>query len=163
MSKFVEEKMIVAENDLDKIRTAPLMYISRLGSLGAVHLAKECINNNIDECINEHSPGNKINIIMNEDENSFVSEDNGRGLPFENMLEACTLIQSSTKFGRTDNQKSAGCHGAGLKCTNALSDYFKLEVYKLGEYACVEYKDGVQIQDATVTKIKNKTWYYSNI
>lgn len=156
MSKFVEEKMIVAENDLDKIRTAPLMYISRLGSLGAVHLAKECINNNIDECINEHSPGNKINIIMNEDENSFVSEDNGRGLPFENMLEACTLIQSSTKFGRTDNQKSAGCHGAGLKCTNALSDYFKLEVYKLGEYACVEYKDGVQIQDATVTKIKNK-------
>jgi len=39
MSKFVEEKMIVAENDLDKIRTAPLMYISRLGSLGAVHLA----------------------------------------------------------------------------------------------------------------------------
>lgn len=154
--KFIEEKMVVAENDLDKIRTAPLMYISRLGSLGAIHLGKECINNNIDECINKHSPGNKITIVLDEDKNIFTSEDNGRGLPFENMLEACTLIQSSTKFGRTDNQKSAGCHGAGLKCTNALSDYFKLEVFKLGEYACVEYKNGVQVQDGEVVKIKNK-------
>ena len=156
MSKYVEEKMIVAESDLDKIRTAPLMYISRLGSLGAIHLCKECINNNIDECINIHSPGDYISIILNEDENTFTSEDNGRGLPFDKMLEACTMIQSSTKFNRTDNQKSAGCHGAGLKCTNALSDYFKLEVYKLGEYACVEFKNGVQVQSGEVKKISDK-------
>lgn len=156
MNKYVEEKMIVAESDLDKIRTAPLMYISRLGSLGAIHLCKECINNNIDECINIHSPGDYISIILNEDENTFISEDNGRGLPFDKMLEACTMIQSSTKFNRTDNQKSAGCHGAGLKCTNALSDYFKLEVYKLGEYACVEFKNGVQVQSGEVKKISDK-------
>lgn len=156
MNKYVEEKMIVAESDLDKIRTAPLMYISRLGSLGAIHLCKECINNNIDECINIHSPGDYISIILNEDENTFTSEDNGRGLPFDKMLEACTMIQSSTKFNRTDNQKSAGCHGAGLKCTNALSDYFKLEVYKLGEYACVEFKNGVQVQSGEVKKISDK-------
>ena len=47
--KFIEETMQVVENDLDKIRTSPLMYISRVGSLGALHLAKECINNN--ECL----------------------------------------------------------------------------------------------------------------
>ena len=70
--KFIEEKMVVAENDLDKIRTAPLMYISRLGSLGAIHLCKECINNNIDECINKHSPGNKITIVLDEDKNIFT-------------------------------------------------------------------------------------------
>ena len=39
--KFIEEEMQVAENDLDKIRYSPLMYISRVGSLGAIHLAKE--------------------------------------------------------------------------------------------------------------------------
>jgi DNA gyrase/topoisomerase IV subunit B len=38
--KFIEETMQVVENDLDKIRTSPLMYISRVGSLGALHLAK---------------------------------------------------------------------------------------------------------------------------
>ena len=154
--KFIEEEMQVMENDLDKIRTSPLMYISRVGSLGAIHLAKECINNNIDECLNVNSPGENIYLYLNEDTNTFTSEDDGRGLPFDKMLDACTKMQSSTKFNRTSNQKSAGQNGCGLKATNALSDYFKLEVYKLGEYGVVEFKDGVQIQDGTVKKCKDK-------
>lgn len=154
--KFIEEEMQVMENDLDKIRTAPLMYISRLGSLGATHLAKELINNNIDECMNPNSPAENIYLYLNEDENLFTAEDDGRGLPFENMYGACTKIQSSTKFNKLNNQKSAGVHGAGLKCTNALSKYFKLEVYKLGEHAAVEFKNGVPIQEGTVTKCKDK-------
>lgn len=156
IKKFIEEEMQVVENDLDKIRTSPLMYISRVGSLGAIHLAKECINNNIDECLNENSPGENIYLYLNEDTNTFTSEDDGRGLPFDKMLDACTKMQSSTKFNRTSNQKSAGQNGCGLKATNALSDYFKLEVYKLGEHAIVEFKDGVQIQDGTVKKCKDK-------
>ena len=154
--KFKEEKMVVVEDDLDKIRTSPLMYISRVGSLGATHLAKECINNNIDECVNKNSPGEYIYLSLNEDTNTFSSEDDGRGLPFDNMLGACTRMQSSTKFNRTDNQKSAGQNGCGLKATNALSDHFKLEVYKLGEHATVEFKDGVEIQSGEVHKCKDK-------
>ncbi len=154
--KFIEETMHVVENDLDKIRTSPLMYISRVGSLGALHLAKECINNNIDECLNINSPGENIYLYLNEDTNTFTSEDDGRGLPFDKMLDACTKMQSSTKFNRTSNQKSAGQNGCGLKATNALSEYFKLEVYKLGEYAVVEFKDGVQVQDGTVKPCKDK-------
>jgi DNA gyrase subunit B len=154
--KFIEETMRVVENDLDKIRTSPLMYISRVGSLGALHLAKECINNNIDECLNVNSPGENIYLYLNEDTNTFTSEDDGRGLPFDKMLDACTKMQSSTKFNRTSNQKSAGQNGCGLKATNALSEYFKLEVYKLGEYAVVEFKDGVQVQDGTVKPCKDK-------
>lgn len=156
VKKFKEEKMIVMEDDLDKIRTSPLMYISRVGSLGAIHLSKECINNSIDECVNKNSPGEYIYLNLNEDDNTFSCEDDGRGLPFENMLGACTRIQSSTKFNRTDNQKSAGQNGAGMKCTNALSDYFKLEVYKLGEHAIVEFKDGVEVQSGEVKSCKDK-------
>jgi len=154
--KFIEEEMQVMENDLDKIRMSPLMYISRVGSLGAIHLSKECINNCIDECLNINSPGENVYLYLNEDENLFVAEDDGRGLPFNKMLDACTKIQSSTKFNRTSNQKSAGQNGAGLKCCNALSEYFKLEVYKLGEYAVVEFKDGVQVQDGKVKPCKDK-------
>ena len=154
--KFIEEVMQVMEDDLDKIRTSPLMYISRVGSLGALHLAKECINNCIDECLNVNSPGESVYLYLNEDTNIFTAEDDGRGLPFDKMLAACTKIQSSTKFNRTSNQKSAGQNGAGLKCCNALSEYFKLEVYKLGEYAVVEFKDGVQVQDGTVKPCKDK-------
>jgi len=154
--KFVEEEMYVAENELDKIRISPLMYISRIGSLGAIHLAKECINNSIDECLNINSPGENIYLYLNEDTNTFITEDDGRGLPFDRMLDACTKIQSSTKFNRTSNQKSAGQNGLGIKATNALSEYFKLEVYKLGEYAVVEFKDGVQVQDGKVKPCKDK-------
>ena len=154
--KFVEEEMYVAENELDKIRLSPLMYISRIGSLGAIHLAKECINNSIDECLNINSPGENIYLYLNEDTNTFITEDDGRGLPFDRMLDACTKIQSSTKFNRTSNQKSAGQNGLGIKATNALSEYFKLEVYKLGEYAVVEFKDGVQVQDGKVKPCKDK-------
>lgn len=154
--KFIEETMEVMENDLDKIRTAPYMYVSRVGELGAIHLAKECINNNIDECINVNSPGEYIYLYLNEDENKFISEDDGRGLPFDRMFDACTKIQSSTKFNKLSNQKSAGVHGAGMKCTNALSKYFKLEVYKLGEYAVVEFINGVAKQKGEVKKCKDK-------
>lgn len=155
-AKFIEEEMKVVENDLDKIRTSPLMYISRVGSLGAIHLAKECINNNVDECLNVNSPGENIYINLNEDLNRFIAEDDGRGLPFTKMIDACTKIQSSTKFNRTSNQKSAGQNGAGLKCTNALSDYFKLDVWKLGEMATVEFKDGIELQSGNVVKCKDK-------
>lgn len=154
--KFIEETMVVMENDLDKIRTAPLMYIARIGSLGAIHLGKEAINNSIDECSNKHSPGENIYLYLDEDSNKFICEDDGRGLPFNNMLSACTKLQSSTKFTKMENQKAAGCNGVGIKATNALSEYFKLEVYKLGEYAAVEFKDGKQIQSGEIKKCKDR-------
>ena len=156
MGKYIEETMQVMEDDLDKIRTAPLMYVSRVGELGAIHLAKELINNNIDECINPNSPGENIYLYLNEDENKFTAEDDGRGLPFNKVFDACTKIQSSTKFNKLSNQKSAGVHGAGLKCTNALSKYFKLEVYKLGEHAIVEFENGKAKQNGEIKKCKDK-------
>lgn len=113
-NKFIEETMEVAENDLDKLRLAPLMYISRIGELGAIHLAKECINNNIDECVNTNSPGENIYLYLNEDTNTFISEDDGRGLPFDRMYDACTKLQSSTKFTKLSGQAAAGCNGCGI-------------------------------------------------
>ena len=154
--KFVEEEMQVAVNDLDKLRMAPLMYISRIGELGAIHLAKECINNNIDECINVNSPGENIYLYLNEDTNTFVSEDDGRGLPFDKMYDACTKLQSSTKFNKLAGQKSAGVNGCGIKATNALSKYFKLEVYKLGEYSVVEFVNGEAKKTGKIVKCNDK-------
>lgn len=156
VKKFIEEEMQVMDNDLDKVRQSIGMYISAVGTAGAVHLTKELINNTIDECLNPNSPGENVYLYLNEDTNMFSAEDDGRGLPFDKMLDACTKMQSSTKFNRTSNVASAGQNGCGLKATNALSKHFKMEVYKLGEYAVVEFKDGVMIQDGTVKKCKDK-------
>ena len=55
MKNIVDDVIRSFDDDRDKIRVAPLMYISRLGVRGAVHLCKEIINNNIDEAISPHS------------------------------------------------------------------------------------------------------------
>lgn len=109
--KFIDDVMEVMEDDLDKIRQSPGMYISAVGSAGAVHLTKELINNTIDECLNPNSPGENVYLYLNEDTNTFTAEDDGRGLPFDKMLDACTKMQSSTKFNRTTNVASAGQNG----------------------------------------------------
>lgn len=153
---FQEEEMRVARNDLEKIRFSARMYISRVGSEGAIHLCKEAINNSIDECININSPADTVVMELNEDTNRFTCEDNGRGIPFKNLFDACTKIQSSTKFNRLSGQKSAGLNGAGLKIQNALSKHFLLEVWKLGQYAKVEFENNKEIHNGSVETCKDK-------
>ena len=88
------------------------MYISYLGSRGALHLSKELINNAIDECINRNSPGDTIEVFLDESENTITVSDNGRGIPFENMVVVCTKLQSGSKFTREGSGgTSAGENG----------------------------------------------------
>ena len=88
------------------------MYISYIGHKGALHLCKELINNAIDECINENSPGNAIDIFVDETENKITVTDNGRGIPFDKMEVICTTLQSGSKFTREGSgSSSAGENG----------------------------------------------------
>lgn len=151
-NKFVEEKMVSIKNDLDKIRTKPLMYISYIGRKGSLHLAKEVVNNGIDECVNPNSPGDTIDIELDDRYNRLTVTDNGRGFPFKGMLEACTVNHSSTKFTRSVGGESAGENGIGITATNALSKEFTIDVYKLGERAKLAFIDGELVQEPKVTK-----------
>ena len=87
------------------------MYISYLGSRGSLHLAKELINNAIDECINDNSPADTIDIYLDEAENTITVSDNGRGIPPESMEIACTTLQSGSKFTRSGGNATAGENG----------------------------------------------------
>jgi DNA gyrase subunit B len=157
MSKrIVEDEIRSFDDDRDKVRVAPLMYISRLGVRGAVHLCKEIINNNIDEAINPHSVGFDIHLSYYTKTNMFVSEDNGRGFPLNAIEKACCKMQAGSKFNRQTGGATAGQNGAGLTACNALSKYFSIEAYKLGEYAKVEFVDGKQTLKPKVIKIQDK-------
>lgn len=107
--KFIDDKIEHIESDIEKIQTKPGMYIAQIGSAGALHLCKELINNAIDECINRNSPANTIDVFLDEGENEITVSDNGRGIPFENMLVVCTTLQSGSKFTR----EGAGANSAG--------------------------------------------------
>ena len=57
-----DDDITIIKNDLQKIIARPTMYISSLGSAGVLHLCKEIIDNNRDECYKKESPGDTINI-----------------------------------------------------------------------------------------------------
>ena len=79
MPKIKDDKYNIIKNDVEKIQKRPTMYIANLGDLGVFHLCKELVDNSKDECSNTESPGNKIEITMNNKQISI--RDNGRGIP----------------------------------------------------------------------------------
>ena len=128
MAKFKDDLMEYIENDIDKIKMKSGMYISYVGEKGALHLAKEVVQNAIDECENPKSPAKNIIITLDVLNDSLSVEDDGRGIPEDSFpLDIiCTKLQSGSKFTREQGGKSAGENGVGLTATNALSDTFSI-------------------------------------
>ena len=124
-SEFKDDEFRVLETSIEAIQTCPGMYLA--GEHIDEHPLKELTNNALDECINPQSPGNKITVLINENTHEQIVTDNGRGLPHEKMVEACTKNHASTKFGRVYNKWSAGQNGVGLKVCVATSSYLSME------------------------------------
>lgn len=141
--QFIYDKFDVREVDLEKIQEKPGQYIGELGCAGALHCAKEIINNAIDECTNRRSPGNTVKIKLDETKNQLECTDNGRGIPFEIVETICTILQSSSKFTRTEGGgASAGENGCGIKASNALGEKFMVETCHDGKVGTLEFQQG---------------------
>ena len=79
--------------------------------------------------------------------------DDGRGIPIGKLHEILTVPHTGGKFDRNAYAISGGQNGIGIKATNALSIYFKCEVYRLAfddngkhhpaQHAIYEYSKGV--------------------
>lgn len=156
MQKFVDDVIDHKEDDIEKIQTKPNMYISYLGKKGVLHLAKETINNMIDEAVNPNSPCDDIMIIIDEIENTIAIMDNGRGIPFEKLEVICTKLQAGSKFTREGGGGTAGENGVGLTAVNALSDEFEIVSRRYGEKAIIGFQRGKKTQPLKVTKTAKK-------
>ena len=156
-SKFIDDKIEHIEDDIEKIRTKTSMYISYLGSQGSLHLAKEIINNSIDECINTNSPADFIEIFLDESENTLTVSDNGRGIPPDKLKIVCTKLQSGSKFFRGGTgSTSAGENGVGITACAALSNIFELISFRDGSKYKITLNEGKIVKDVTETSIKDK-------
>jgi DNA gyrase/topoisomerase IV subunit B len=121
---YKDDVMQNITNEFKQIQECIGMYISTKGKEGAFHLYKEIFNNALDECANELSPANTIVTDLYEENGMIVVSDNGRGIPFDDMVSSCSKKHTSTKFAnnRSSNKYSAGMNGVGLVVTTALSD-----------------------------------------
>ena len=137
---------------LDPVRRRPGMYIGTTGPEGLHHLIWEIFDNSRDEAMGGFAslvevallPGNRVRIV-----------DNGRGIPVDthkqtktSALETImTTLHAGGKFGGQGYKVSGGLHGVGASVVNALSSYFKAEVYRDGGHYVQEYSQGKKKQN----------------
>ena len=125
-------RMFYIEDDIKKIQTKTNLYIQKYGPEGAFHLAREIIQNNIDEVIDPESNGSNIYISYDIATDKLTCQDDGRGFPEKDYeLEIfCTKNQSGSKFFRDQGGDSAGEFGVGLTVVNALSERFSITSFR---------------------------------
>ena len=124
------------------VRKRPGMYIGGIGDLGFKNMFREIIQNGFDELNKEKSPCDTVWITF--DERTFITvvEDNGRGIPFGRIIKIFENEHTSSNFDKSKGEYSSGLHGVGAKVTNALSKFFMVDSYILGEGRHVESNDG---------------------
>ena len=129
MSKDV--KMYHIEDDMKKIQVKTNLYLQQYGDQGIFHLAKEIIQNSIDELEDPMSDGTKIIIMYDHRTDKLIVIDNGRGIPeIDYPIDiACTKLQAGSKFLRSQGGNSSGEFGVGITVTNALSSLFHTPSY----------------------------------
>ena len=156
--QFEDDKFDYIESDIDKIKLKSGMYISYIGERGALHLAKEVIQNAIDECENKKSPAKNIIISLDKLSDRLTVEDDGRGIPEKDVsLDIlCTKLQSGSKFTREQGGKTSGENGIGLTACNALSSYFSIASYRDKHLHQVIYENGHKVDDIVKNKCKKE-------
>jgi DNA gyrase subunit B len=158
---------------LEPVRKRPGMYIGSTDARGLHHLAKEILDNAVDEAIAGY--GNRIQLFVKEvdpaqypqitdntlGENALIVVDKGRGIPTDmhpsgvSALEVVmTKLHAGGKFEETAYKASGGLHGVGAAAVNALSSVTQVVVKRKKEYFFQEYHQGTPV--APVATIPEK-------
>ena len=134
-----DENSIWELTDVQSIQTNPGQFVRIDNEWLPTHLLEEALDNALDEALAGYA--NKISIDVNDNVVSIF--DNGRGIPIGKIETVSSKLFSGGKFAgkKTAYEISCGLHGVGLVVIMALSDYYKVEVYRDKKHACFLWKD----------------------
>ncbi|ABD11137.1 hypothetical protein ThrDRAFT_03487 [Frankia casuarinae] len=140
-------RSIVLFSGLTAVRRNPSMYIGSTGTEGLHHLVFELIDNAVDEFA--VGTCGLIEVVLHADGSCSVSDD-GRGIPVDEhpdlrvpaLQVVMTTLHSGGKFQGDTYRRSAGLHGVGLSCVNALSEWLRVEVHRDGGMYTQSYGRG---------------------
>lgn len=147
---------------LEPVRKRPGMYIGSTDARGLHHLAKEILDNAVDEAIAGF--GKRIRLYLaplTEEQKKLIGDkeagdqsvtvvDEGRGIPVDmhasgvSALEVVmTKLHAGGKFEETAYQASGGLHGVGSSAVNALSTLLQVVVKRDGKFHYQAHSRGV--------------------
>lgn len=154
---------------LEPVRKRPGMYIGSTDGRGLHHLAKEILDNAVDEAIAGY--GKHIALyrsFVTEEQKNLVKDipmsaegitvvDSGRGIPVDmhpsgvSALEVVlTKLHAGGKFEETAYQASGGLHGVGSSAVNALSSLLQVIVKRDKKYHYQYYSQGKPLASVEV-------------
>ncbi len=140
--KNYSQEIVTLKDFVTAVRQNIGMYIGSAGNKGYINMCREIIQNSIDELMKKSSPCTYVKVHFDERTNTLIVEDNGRGIPFNNIIRIFEDQHTSSNYTKKLGEYSSGLHGVGAKVTNALSEKFIVESYILGDARRVEFNEG---------------------